>query len=153
MNIRTMTASDIPFGMRLKAQNDWNQLEADWQRQLHLEPDGNFVAELGGVPVGTACCCVFDAVAWINMVLVDRDQRGQGIGTMLMRHVLHYLDERGIPSIRLDATALGQPVYEKLGFSGDFTLERYEGILPAGIVETSIMPLTQTDLPALIDFD
>jgi GNAT superfamily N-acetyltransferase len=153
MHIRTMTSADIPLGMRLKAQNHWNQLEADWQRQLDLEPHGCFVAELGGVPVGTACCCVFDSVAWINMVLVDRELRGQGVGTALMRHVLHYLDEHGIASIRLDATALGQPVYAKLGFTGDFTLERYEGVFPAGVVETSITPLTQTDIPALIDFD
>jgi GNAT superfamily N-acetyltransferase len=160
MNFRTMTTADIAFGMRLKAQNHWNQLEDDWQRQLDLEPDGCFVAEVRGVPVGTACCCVFDSVAWINMVLVDRDQRGQGVGTSMMRHVLQYLDERGIVSIRLDATVLGQPVYAKLGFTGDFTLERYEGILPSapatgvmGEEGTAIEPLTEADLSALFEFD
>src|ERR1051325_10661312 len=120
MDIRTMTPGDIPFAMRLKAQNGWNQLDADWQRQLALEPTGSFVAELGGQPVGTACACVFGDIAWVNFVLVDQVQRGQGIGAALMRHVLAWLDERGVPTIRLDATPLGQPVYAKLGFVGDF---------------------------------
>jgi len=160
MNIRTMTAADIPLGMQLKAQNNWNQLEADWQRQLDLEPAGNFVAEIDGQPVGTACCCIFGDVAWINMVLVDRTQRGHGVGTALMRHILTYLDDQNVPCIRLDATALGQPVYAKLGFVGDFTLERYEGILPSppgrgagGEGELGVVQVTPLDLPELLAFD
>jgi GNAT superfamily N-acetyltransferase len=156
MNIRKMTAADIPFGMRLKAQNNWNQIEADWHRQLAIEPDGCFIAD----HAGTACCCAFDDVAWINMVLVDRGQRGRGVGTALMRHVLQYLDNRNVPCIRLDATALGQPVYAKLGFVDDFALDRYEGILPSpsgrgagGEGSRDILPITPTDLPELAAFD
>src|SRR4029079_9332548 len=99
MDIRTMTAADIPFAMRLKAQNNWNQLEADWQRQLDLEPTGCFVAEINGAPVGTACACVFGDVAWINFVLVDQAHRGKGIGTTLMKRVIQYLDDRGVATI------------------------------------------------------
>lgn len=132
MNIRTMTAADIPFAMRLKAQNNWNQLEADWRRQLDLEPSGCFVAEFQGTPVGTACACIFGDIAWINFVLVDQSQRGQGIGTMLMQHVVQYLDQRDVTCIRLDATPLGQPVYEKLAFAGEFKLDRFEGIFGIG---------------------
>lgn len=173
MSIRTMTAADIPFAMRLKAQNNWNQLEADWQRQLALEPAGCFVAELPsplaplpkGEPsqvVGTACACVFGDVAWINFVLVDQAQRGKGIGTALMQHVLDYLDHRGVGTIRLDATPLGQKVYEKLGFVSEFTLERYEGFLPKNDTDLKlpdssrsarVSSLTAGDLPAAIDLD
>jgi GNAT superfamily N-acetyltransferase len=154
MNIRTMTAADIPFAMRLKVQNGWNQLEGDWRRQLELEPAACFVAEVDEQPVGTACACVFDDVAWINFVLVDQTRRGNGIGTALMRHVVHQLDERGVFSIRLDATPLGQPVYEKLGFAGDFALSRYEGILrkPA-VAPENIEPFLAADLPAVCALD
>src|SRR6266849_965159 len=71
IHIRVMTVADIPLGMRLKAQNAWNQLEADWRRFLTMEPDGCFVAEWRGTAVGTACTCTFDDVAWVAMVLVD----------------------------------------------------------------------------------
>lgn len=160
MNLRTMTAADIPFAMQLKEQNRWNQLEADWRRQLDLEPTGCFVAEVAGQPVGTACACVFDDVAWINMVLVDRAHRGQGIGTALMRHVIATLETRGVAVMRLDATPLGQPIYEKLGFVGEFVLERYEGVLPhtigapQGVGSTGeIVPMRLADLASIARFD
>ena len=120
MHLRRMTAADIPFGMKLKAQNRWNQLESDWQRQIALEPEGCFLAEVDGQPVGTTCCCLFGDVAWINLVLVAESQRGQGIGTALLRFVGQFLDERGVTCQRLDATPLGQPVYGKLGFTGEY---------------------------------
>jgi GNAT superfamily N-acetyltransferase len=154
MYIRQLTAADIPFGLRLCAQNRWNQLEADWQRQLALEPRGCFLAMDAGQPVGTACCCVFGEVAWISLVLVEETQRGRGFGGALMRHVVQYLEERGVASIRLDATPLGQPVYEKLGFVGEFTLARYAGRFryPAEAAP-GIEPLTDDDLPAVFELD
>ncbi len=162
MNVRTMTVDDIPFAMRLKTQNGWNQLEADWRRQLALEPTGSFVAELDGRAVGTACACVFGDIAWVNFVLVDKAQRGQGTGSALMRHVIDWLDARNVRTIRLDATPLGQPVYAKLGFVGDFTLSRFEGLLPSpserlaggeGDLASNISLLLPSDLAAMFVLD
>ena len=112
----------------------------------------SFVAERDDVPLGTACSCVFGDIAWINYVLVDRAQRGHGVGTALMRHVVRHLDERGIATIRLDATALGQPVYEKLGFIGDFNLTRWAGIFSLLSTE-EVTAITHADLPAICLFD
>src|SRR5262249_34729790 len=127
--IRLMTADDVAVGMRLKERAAWNQTEADWRRILALEPAGCFVAELDGNAVGTTCTCVFGSVAWIAMVLVDPVVRGQGIGTALMRHALAHLDGCGVRTVRLDATPLGRPIYEKLGFVPQFELARYGGVL------------------------
>ena len=152
--IRQMTVNDIPAGLRLNSQNGWNQLARDWQRQLDLEPEGCFVAELDGQIVGTACACVFESVAWVNLVLVDQVYRGRGIGTSLMRCVLAYLDERRIPSIRLDATPLGRPIYEKLGFDADYELRRYEGIPSAVPPEQAEVTIAGADdLDELIRLD
>jgi GNAT superfamily N-acetyltransferase len=154
MRIRLLTAADMPFALELCGQNRWNQLAADWQRQLDLEPAGCFLAEADGQSAGVACYCTFGAVAWINLVLVDRARRGQGIGAALLRHVVQALDERGIASIRLDATPLGQPVYARLGFTGEFTLVRFTGVLPAaGRVVADIEPLSLADLPYVFRLD
>jgi GNAT superfamily N-acetyltransferase len=153
MLIRRMTHADIALGMRLKAQNGWNQLEADWRRQLELEPNGGFVAEVDGQGVGTACACVFGDVAWISMVLVDREHRNQGIGTALMRHLLQCLDERGVPTIRLDATPLGRPVYQKLGFEGDFELTRCEGVMATTESVVGMVRIMPEDMPELCTLD
>jgi GNAT superfamily N-acetyltransferase len=130
IRVRPLTVADIAFGMQLKQQAGWNQTEADWQRCLALEPEGCFVAELDGTPVGTTTTCLFGPVAWVAMVLVEVSVRGRGVGRALMTAALMYLESRRVRSIRLDATPLGKPLYEKLGFVSQFTLTRYDGVLP-----------------------
>jgi GNAT superfamily N-acetyltransferase len=130
IQIRLMTARDLPLGMRLKEQAGWNQTEADCRRLLDLQPGGCFVAELDGVPVGTTATCAFGPVAWVALVLVEESVRGRGVGTVLMEHALAYLDRQGIRTVRLDATPLGRPIYEKLGFVEEYLLHRYAGVLP-----------------------
>jgi GNAT superfamily N-acetyltransferase len=148
-----MTILDVPLGMRLKHQAGWNQTEADWRRFLDLEPEGCFVAELDGTPVATTVVCTFGPVAWVAMVLVDAAARGRGIGTALMRHALAYLDERGVRSVRLDATPLGRPLYEKLGFVAQFELARHEGVLPSAAKATGVEPAHPEDLEELLALD
>lgn len=131
IRIRLMTPDDLPLAMRLKAQAGWNQLEADWRRFLSMQPDGCFVAEFDGRPAATTVACAFGPVAWLAMVLVDEPLRGRGVGTAIVRHALQFLDQIGAHTVRLDATPLGRPVYEKLGFSAEYELARYEGDLPA----------------------
>jgi GNAT superfamily N-acetyltransferase len=125
-----MTAADVPLGLHFSEAAGWNQLEADWRRALDLQSDGCFVAEQDGIPVGTTTTCILGRVAWIALVLVQESVRGQGIGKALMKHALDFLDQRQVASVRLDATPLGQPLYERLGFVEQFRLARYEGTLP-----------------------
>jgi GNAT superfamily N-acetyltransferase len=139
IHVRPMTVADVPLGLRLSRQANWNQLEADWRRFPDLQGDGGFVAEWDGTPVGTTQTIIFGRVAWVAMVLVEESLRGRGIGKALMRHALEFLDRRGVATVRLDATPLGQPLYERLGFVEQFRLARYEGavstVAPAGGVE------------------
>ena len=125
--IRTMTIADVPQGMRLTALAGWNQTPADWHRFLKLQPDGCFVAVIDGQCVGTAAAFIFESVAWIAMVLVDPNYRKHGLGTALMNQALAFTGQR---TVRLDATALGQPLYAKLGFVSEYELTRFAGVLP-----------------------
>ena len=126
MQIRTMTARDIPAGMRLKEIAGWNQTEADWQIFLDASRDGCFVAEVDGVVRGTATTIVYGGrFAWVGMVLVHPQHRGHGIGTALLKKCIEHLDAIQVPCIKLDATPLGKPIYEKLGFATEYELERW----------------------------
>jgi GNAT superfamily N-acetyltransferase len=148
-----MTAADLARGLRLSRQAQWNQTEADWRRFLDLGGEGCFVAELDGTAVGTTTTCIFDSVAWIAMVLVDVEARRQGVGSALLRHALAFLDEKGIATIRLDATAAGQAVYEKLGFEAEYSLTRYEGIASRAKTECHTVEATAAMLPELIELN
>jgi hypothetical protein len=65
------------------------------------------------------------------MVLVHPNFRRMGIGTKLLQAALGHLRERGIATIKLDATPMGRPVYVPLGFRDEYEVIRYEGIVPA----------------------
>ena len=148
-----MTVEDVPLGRRLNDQAGWNQTEADWHRFLELQPDGCFVAELSGRPVGTTTTCIFGSIAWVAMVLVDKEARGRGIGTRLMGHALAYLDRCGVRSVRLDATPLGRPIYEKLGFVAEYELARWEGVPSGAALSAGGVPASADRLDAVCALD
>jgi ribosomal protein S18 acetylase RimI-like enzyme len=153
MSVRPFTAGDIPLGMRLKAAANWNQTEADWRRALELEPDGCFVGVCDGVDAATLTTAVFGGTAWIAMVLTDPAFRGRGLATALLKHALAWIEGRGIASVRLDATALGRPVYEKLGFRVVGEETRYFGTPTfdderAMVGSRSFLPLAAADIAA-----
>jgi GNAT superfamily N-acetyltransferase len=126
MRFRLMTIEDIPEAMQLKDSAGWNQTTADWARFLSASPEGCFVAEREGRVVGTSTSIVYEGrFAWIGMVIVDSQYRGQGIGTALLERAIRYLDSRTVPCMKLDATPQGKPLYEKLGFASEYDIERW----------------------------
>lgn len=143
ITIRTMRREDIPAGTELCQLAGWNQLEADWQRLLDLEPEGVFVAEKNGTVCGSASAlCYGTRLAWIGMVLVHPDFRGCGIGNNLMKHCIAFLQNRQIESIKLDATDMGRPVYLKLGFQDEEPIIRCSR--PATTLKTTPVGLVGT---------
>jgi GNAT superfamily N-acetyltransferase len=148
-----MTFHDLSLGMRLKEQAGWNQLEGDWRRLLAMQPDGCFVAELDGRPVGTTMTCVFGPVAWVAMVLVEESLRRRGVGRALMAHALAFLDGQGVRTVRLDATPLGQPLYEKLGFETEYRLARYHGTFRTCEPASRVSPARRDDLWLVQELD
>jgi GNAT superfamily N-acetyltransferase len=126
MHLRTMTNSDIPAGLRLKEIAGWNQTAKDWKRFLEASAEGCFVAELDGQVRGTATTISFENhFAWVGMVLVDPEYRSRGIGTKLLERAIKHLDDSEIPTIKLDATPQGKPLYEKLGFVSEYEIDRW----------------------------
>jgi GNAT superfamily N-acetyltransferase len=126
MQLRVMTTQDILGGLRLNTIVGWNQTAADWTRFLTTSPDGCFVMDDDGKIVGTATTLSYENLfAWIGMVLVDPSHRNRGIGTSLLQRTIEYLDAAGIPTLKLDATPAGKPLYERLGFVSEYEIDRW----------------------------
>lgn len=144
---------DLGLGLHLTQQAGWNQTESDWSRFLNLGRGSSFVAELDGCSVGTTMTFISDQVAWVAMVLVETETRGKGIGTALLKHALGYLYTCKVKTVRLDATHLGQPIYEKLGFKPEYELARFEGIAPSGETKPAVTKATPEIFADVIEFD
>lgn len=109
--------------MKLKDAEGWNQLEKDWALLINYKESVNLVAVLDKRIVGTVTAINYaNTVAWIGMMLIDRDYRGRGISKLLMLDTIDKLKK--CKSIKLDATPAGKPVYLKLGFKIEYTLYR-----------------------------
>lgn len=120
-----MVETDLLLGDQLRALAGWNQTMEDWRRWWSYQPRGCFVGEWNGQSVGTATTTSYgNEVAWIGMVLVHPDFRRRGIASALLRHCLDFLSS--IRAVELDATPLGKPLYEQLGFVEKWALTRWE---------------------------
>jgi GNAT superfamily N-acetyltransferase len=146
MHLRTMTRKDIPAGLRLNELAGWNQTAADWNRFLDASPEGCFVAEIDGQVRGTTTTISFEnRFAWVSMVLVDSEYRGRGVGTRLLERAIAYLDDRKVPTIKLDATPQGLPIYQKLGFVAEYEIARWILRRSSGeTAETILSPRTRS---------
>jgi GNAT superfamily N-acetyltransferase len=129
--IRRLVAGDVPDLVELSRQARWNQTAADWQRLLDLCPEGCIGIESGGHIISSTTVTGYgNELAWIGMVLTDKDHRGNGYAGRLMEQALAWLRGRGVAWIKLDATDMGQPIYARLGFQDECPVERWKR--PAG---------------------
>jgi GNAT superfamily N-acetyltransferase len=118
--------------MRLSEAAGWNQTAEDWLRLLELEPEGCFGIDADGRVAASATVIAYGReLAWIGMVLTLPEYRGRGFATRLMERCLEFCQQRGIATVRLDATEQGRPVYARLGFVDEYEVQRREGWLEA----------------------
>lgn len=121
ITIRALRAEDVPRCMRLVELAGWNQTAEDWARLLRLARVWGLFAD-GELATTTSAYVHPDGVAWIGMVLTDPRWRGLGFASLLMEEALR-MDAR---CFRLDATAMGAPLYRKFGFVDERAIERWE---------------------------
>jgi predicted N-acetyltransferase YhbS len=122
-----MRESDLPAADGLRRLIGWNQTPEKWRRLFDFEPEGCFVAVQDTTVIGTVTTITYSqALSWIGMMLVHPEYRRQGIARRLMSRALEHLKDRGVRTVRLDATPAGAPVYEKLGFVPEWALTRWQ---------------------------
>lgn len=139
-DIRRLRESDLSQAHQLSTTAGWNQTRSDWKRLLNFDPDGCFCIEEDGQVLTTTTAIRYGTqLAWIGMVLTLPEHRGRGLAKRLMTHALTWLDSNGVTRAMLDATEMGQPLYEKLGFIADYPVERWLRRAPAQRAPESTM--------------
>lgn len=129
--LRRLTAADIPEAVKLSTDAGWNQLPADWQMLAQLAPETCFAIECdGNLAATTTLISYADQLAWVGMVLTHTQYQRRGFATRLVEQALKSADAKGIPSVKLDATEQGRPVYEPLGFRVEQELQRWSTAQP-----------------------
>ncbi len=142
---RLLSIDDLDAALGLSTAAGWNQRLDDWRMLLRQAPAGSFAAITDGRLVGTAIGIDYGGFGWIAMMLVDPAHRGRGVGRCLLEAAMDAL-----PSdrpIRLDATPMGRPLYQRYGFEDEAMLTRHLISDATSRGETSpVRPLTAADL-------
>jgi len=77
----------------------------------------DFLALAGGVPVSTASVIELDGWLYVALVATDPDHRRKGYDEAVMRHALAVgAAEWKLSRTALDASAMGAPLYEQMGY-------------------------------------
>ena len=120
-----------------------------------IQPDGLFLALQNENPVGMVGAIIYNAFAYVGFMAVHPDVQRQGTGLALMEFLLERLDRQNIPLVLLDASEMGQPLYEKLGFIAyDETLTfQRDTAFTAQDCPTGVQQLSAADLAELIALD
>jgi len=121
--LRPMQPGDIVHAMKLSNAEGWNQTEKDWKLLIESPQNVCLLAECNKKIIGTTTAMNYaNQIAWIGMVLVAKEYRGQGVSTLLLTSILKKLES--FASIKLDATPAGQQVYKKFDFKDEYLIAR-----------------------------
>jgi len=156
VRLQKMELSHMDGLMKLKDAEGWNQLEKDWALLITYTESVNLVAVLDYRIVGSVCALNYaNKVAWIGMMLVDKEYRGRGIGKGLMLAVMDKL--KGCESVKLDATPAGRPLYLKLGFLDEYKLFRMThpsvSLISLGLTNMEPQRIKPEDIAEVAAFD
>lgn len=151
-----MELSDIGSAMKLSNAEGWNQTEKDWKLFIEKPENVCMVAECGNKVIGTTTAINYsNQVAWIGMVLVDKEYRGQGVSKLLLADIFKKLEF--CKSIKLDATPAGQQVYKKFDFKDEYLIARMTNLsmknLPSHNDNDIPEPIQLKHLPEIIALD
>jgi len=150
--IRTMFSKDVGFARDLTETVGWNYSMGDFERLLCYEPEGCFVAEHDGEPVGIVSTTTYGKLAWVGSLIVLEHYRSKGIGSELMKHAIHYLKTKDVETIRLDAVPKAIPLYKRLGFKEEYDSLRFIGT-GQKIICQRVRKMENEDLESVVLFD
>ena len=150
IQIQAFGPDHIEGAVALSRQENWPHRPQDWQMALQLSSGAVALDDQGRV-TGTILVTPYGAeCAMINMVIVDRNVRGKGLGRRLMDQAIALAGDR---PLRLVATTDGMPLYEKLGFVPSGTIRQHQGTVAALGAPDGVEAAGAGDLPDIKTLD
>ena len=123
--LQALTAESAAMLQSLVAASGWNQTDSDWdlfvrQGTVHAVRDaqGRIVASGAVLPLDPGA-------AWISMILVAPEVRGQGLGRQVFEQCLRTTQTAGRVAM-LDATPAGEKLYAQFDFVPVWRLSRWQ---------------------------
>lgn len=165
LKIRNLHTSDVDAANEIlvAAFQSARSYHDDLNLYLALASSDWYLAEWDHVPAAMVGVVNYGPMAYIGFMAVHPNFQRKGIAEALMKHGLAEMEAAGCPIALLDASAMGEPLYRKLGFVDDGQSAQYLldatavrnatdfPSIPIDGVTTRLM--RPTDIPNLVQLD
>lgn len=144
--VRPMKRKEMDLVISWAEAEGWNPGIYDAESFYQSDPQGFFLGELDGEPVGSISAVAYDRhFGVVGFYIVKPQFRGRGFGIKLWQTAMSYLGSER--NIGLDGVIAQQENYKKSGFKIAYNHIRYEtvggGVVPPGIVELKTLPFEE----------
>lgn len=151
LKIRRMSREEAEFSIEMAAAEGWNPGIHDGELFYEADPEGFFITELEGEPVGCASAVAYDNdFGFLGLYVVKPGLQKKGIGMKLTEKCLEHLGNR---NIGLDGVVENEKKYQKvMKFKSSYSNLRFEGRgggkIPEGLVKIQEVPFEK-----LLEYD
>ncbi len=150
--MRAMVKGDIDFAIGLTDHEGWAYTRPEFERILRLPHVGSYVWD-DERPLGFVTSVQYGDSAVIGHLVVSGEVRGRKVGRRLLEASLRELDNAGMRSVLLYATAAGEPLYESCGFRALRGVVSYGFRMDHGERARRCELLSREDLPEVCELD
>lgn len=166
LTFRTLTVADFAYADAVLTASfgpsSSSSFQAELANYMAMQPHDWVLASVGDTPAGMGGTTYYASFAYIGLLGVLPTMQGHGIGRAVMEELLERSRKRACPTVLLDASGAGQPLYLRLGF-----LEDDRGLLlrrdtnsatlpfppPPSHYREAITIMEERDIPAVVAFD
>ena len=150
---RLMTRTDLDLAVEWAAAEGWNPGLHDADAFFATDPQGFFIGELNGQPIGCISAVSYGgAFGFVGFYIVLPPFRGQGYGIQLWERAMAYLGDQ---PTGLDGVFAQQENYARSGFQFAYRNLRFEFTGPRPDTEShpTLTPTREVDWAALAAYD
>lgn len=115
MTIEALVQDDVQHVGALTPEG-WSNTQGFIQYHVNASFCTPMKAVVDGKMIGLGSAAYYGDSVWLSAIIVHPDYRNRGIGLAITKTLVDSVDRKRYPTILLDATEYGQPVYKKLGF-------------------------------------